>query len=101
MPEYSAAGRTLGRACSSAFDRATRQGAELDRVENMDLLALGGDQLVLLETGEYPGHGFHRQAQVVADFVARHAQAELVGRKTAGTEACREVDREQIGRANV
>ena len=60
----------------------------------MHFLAFGRNQLVLLEAGEYAGHGFHRQAQVVADFVARHAQAELVSREASGAETRGEVDQE-------
>ncbi|MNQ60217.1 hypothetical protein D3C85_744890 [compost metagenome] len=60
----------------------------------MHFLAFGGEQLALLEAGEDPGHGFHRQAQVVADLVARHGQAELVGREAARAKARREVDQE-------
>lgn len=56
-------GTSLSRARPSAFDRAAGQGAELDRVENVNFLAFGGNQLVLLEAGEDPGHGFHRQAR--------------------------------------
>ena len=37
----------------------------------MHFLAFSGNQLVLLEAREHAGHGFHRQAQVVADFIAR------------------------------
>jgi len=58
----------------------------------VDFLAFGGNQLVLLEAREHPRDGFHGQPQVVADFVARHAQAELIGGKTTGAEAGRQVD---------
>lgn len=58
----------------------------------MDFLAFGGDQFVLLETREHPRHGLHCQAQVIADFIARHAQAELIGREATSTEARRQVD---------
>ena len=60
----------------------------------MHFLAFGFEQLVLLEAGKYPRYGLHRKAQIVTNFVARHGQAELIGREAAGAEACREVDQE-------
>ncbi len=89
-----AACRLARPAVRSTSSVAAGQGAQLDRVEDVHFLAFGFEQFVLLEAGEHAGHGFHRQAQVVADFVARHAQAELVGREATGTEARRQVDQE-------
>ena len=63
----------------SAVEVATRQGAQFDRVGDFHFLAFGSQQTVLLEAGEHPRDGFYRQAQVVADLVARHGQAELIG----------------------
>ncbi|VTM19230.1 Uncharacterised protein [Pseudomonas aeruginosa] len=62
--------------------------------EDVHFLAFRADQAVLLEAGEDPRHGFHGQAEVVADLVARHGQAELLGGETAGAETRRQVDQE-------
>ena len=60
----------------------------------MHFLAFRADQAVLLEAGEDPRHGFHGQAEIVADLVTRHGQAELLGGEATGTEARRQVDQE-------
>ena len=79
---------------SSDVEIAAGQGTQLDGVENVHFLAFGFEQPVLLEARKYARHRLHRKAQIVTNFVARHGQAELVGREAAGAETRREVDQE-------
>ena len=62
--------------------------AMAERVEDVHFFAFGFQQADLLKTREYTRYGFHCKAQIVTDFVARHRQAELVGRKAPSAEAC-------------
>ena len=58
------------------------------------MLLMGADQALLLEPGEGAAYRFQFHSQIVADFLARHAQIELRGRVTSRLQALGQIKQE-------
>lgn len=61
-------------------------------IVQLDMPALATDKSLILKPGKYPAHGLLRNAQVIANITAGHAQIKLGNRAMALRELLRQVE---------